>query len=163
MRPRAYSLLEAAVVIAVIAALTALAIPLLRSTGVGASDSAAKQALSAMVEDQFTIHATDGSFSSDPGRLARADTERSFVEGASSTAPDVVSVAVDGDVIAGAVLGEEGTCWYVRRDAQGGAQGTTWAFLPGAKSCTGNDALALETSSPGVGDSQDSPLDLTAS
>jgi competence protein ComGC len=161
LRPRAYSLLEAAVVLAIIAALTALAIPLLRSSGVGASDAAARQSLSAVVEDQFTIRSVDGAFSSDPARLSRVDTERSFVSGSSSSdATDVVSVVASGEVFAGAALGDEGTCWYLRRDAQGGPDGETWAFLPAASTCLGDDALELPASSSAAGTSK-TPLDLS--
>lgn len=162
---KAFSLLETIVALAVMAIISVVIIPRALSQSSGAGDSQAKTSLTALVELQSTAYSMDGAFTGNPDRLMKLDIERDYVESsANSDGPNVTSVSATGSTITGAVLTEEGTCWYLlKRFETSNQDEQVWAFKDDSTDCKAEDALNLTVSeSRPTGANASQPLNLSS-
>lgn len=161
---RAFSLVETIVTLVLIGVLAAVLLPQILSSDRGSDDTAARQSLTGVVQDQSTLFSIDGSFSDNPARLSAIDNERSFVgPNESSSAPDEASVAVAGSSVGVAVRGKGETCWYLLKNFESttGPQ-EVWALKDDSSTCQASDALTLTLGdSPNDGSSSTRPLRIT--
>lgn len=140
---RAFSVLEAVAVIAMLMAVSAAALIGSGAFTRGAADAKARATLDAAME---TLLITAVPYPDDDVAALNAvvGNRAVFVDGASPDA-ETVSVSVDGPVAGLAVLGADGACWMIRRDfaAADPAPVTLYAVTTTPGSCTGQAARAV--------------------
>lgn len=160
---RAFSLIETIITLVLIGVLAAVLLPQVLSSDRGSDDTAARQSLTAVIQDQSTLFSIDGAFSQDPQRLSSVDNERDFVgPGENSNSPDQASVAVSESSVGVAVRGKGETCWYLLRNFETLSEAReVWALKDDSPTCQALDALNLSLgTSPNDGSSSSRPLRL---
>lgn len=149
---RAFSMIEVAVVVAIVSILMAIAIPLLSGPSDSGSNRTAQAAIMLAYESQRIAYKSSGGYTSSAYVLEEHAPEVTF-NGPStpSTSPMTVSVAVqtgvdDQDAMVGmAALSNSGVCWMLLAVPHGDTRGTAYARdeSPGATGCTGLAALSI--------------------
>ncbi len=152
-------MLEVVLTAALLLGVFALAAP--SFGGSGEQDATtARAAVSGALDAQIAIAARDGGFTSDTdelnGLLPRMTVVASPV---GSTGPDVVSVAVSGDVV-GIAVSDGTSCWL--GSATSGPGGLIYAVRDSGGVCHGGVATSLELdpSQPGRGKDPTEPIEL---
>ena len=158
-RSRAFSLIEAVIVLAVIAILTSIVVLRLSGSADPGADAAAKSSL--VVFQQIEQRAQRGSSTPvDAAQIAAGNYDRGsvgFVSGA-STGSSEVSVVVDGTVVIGAATAGA-DCWALRLDfAPTPTSPMQWWFLDeNVESCVASSFSTAAFPDDGTGQSPSLP------
>lgn len=156
--PTGFTLIELAVVVAIIAVLLALAQFSLRRPLNSAADRVSRATVEQIVSAEASLYAELDSYIATPSSLVAAAPEVTVIGGYTApTASYEASVAMSGvegdrDAAVGvAALSESGTCWMVKLVPTGSAKGIAYGkdTSVGPGDCTGNAALTL--TDPDVG------------
>lgn len=112
---RAFTLVEAAIVLLLISIISAASLAWFSTTTSPEGDGAAKTGLASFVSIQEQSYNETGDVK-DASQLAVLDYTRTFSDTDPSTGPQEVSVAVSGTIAMAAVNSGGGACWFVRLD-----------------------------------------------
>lgn len=161
--PRAFSLVEAVVVLALVGTASTAVVYWASSSGRVERDVAAKAALAAVYEAQVSSR-VNGNTMLSVADLQALDPTRSYGP-SESTAPSAVSVSVDGPVVYAAVGTGGGDCWMLRIDmapVTSASPRQVWFLREGEPSCTASLVASLPIPIDGSGSAPNEPLVVAA-
>ena len=150
-RPRAYTIVEVALVLFLISVLSATSVYMFGGSRVQGSDALAQSTADAVIDSALSILQSEGALASvTASRLAMEHPDITFKDSPlTSTLSSEASVIVSAGVVAVAVRADDGSCWMARVSLLGDASQPlrVYSISPtGSKrDCSG--ARALETSS----------------
>ena len=154
---KAFTLIEATVVVAIIGILTLMAVVTFNSKTDVSNELEAKNTLVNLMNINDNTYLASNSINS-LSQIISKDSTHTY-QSNSSTGINIISYSPGSSNFGGAVASPTG-CWYLLKNYQPSSANPAmlWAYKSGATTCLGSDALNLSDPLTGKGYSEDKPI-----